>query len=65
MLHNRYLVPGGEDQSAAAEANLLQQQGCHVELLEEDNRRIELGAGPTAVHLSTVNGPVSVRENED
>jgi len=32
---------------------------------DEDNRRIELGAGPTAVHLSTVNGPVSVRENED
>jgi hypothetical protein len=40
MLHNRYLVPGGEDQSAAAEANLLQQHGCAVELLEEDNRRI-------------------------
>jgi glycosyltransferase involved in cell wall biosynthesis len=50
MLHNRYLVPGGEDQSAAAEANLLQQQGCHVELLEEDNRRIDqLGAARTAV----------------
>ena len=50
MLHNRYLVPGGEDQSAAAEANLLQQQGCSVELLEEDNRRIEqLGKAGTAV----------------
>ncbi len=50
MLHNRYLVPGGEDQSAAAEANLLQQQGCHVELLEEDNRRIgQLGKARTAM----------------
>jgi len=50
MLHNRYLVPGGEDQSAAAEANLLQQQGCVVELLEEDNRRVEqLGKARTAM----------------
>ena len=50
MLHNRYLVPGGEDQSAAAEANLLQQQGCAVELLEEDNRRVEqLGKARTAM----------------
>jgi glycosyltransferase involved in cell wall biosynthesis len=50
MLHNRYLVPGGEDQSTAAEANLLQQQGCHVELLEEDNRRIgQLGKARTAM----------------
>lgn len=50
MLHNRYLVPGGEDQSAAAEANLLLQQGCVVELLEEDNRRVEqLGKARTAM----------------
>jgi glycosyltransferase involved in cell wall biosynthesis len=50
MLHNRYLVPGGEDQSTAAEANLLQQQGCVVELLEEDNRRVEqLGKARTAM----------------
>jgi glycosyltransferase involved in cell wall biosynthesis len=50
MLHNRYLVSGGEDQSAAAEANLLQQHGCAVELLEEDNRRIDqLGNARTAV----------------
>ena len=50
MLHNRYLVPGGEDQSAAAEAKLLQQQGCGVELLEEDNRRIDqLGKARTAM----------------
>ena len=32
---------------------------------DEDNRRIELGSGSMVVHLSTVNGPVAVRENED
>ena len=41
MLHNRYLVPGGEDQSTAAEVALLRENGCEVELLEEDNRRVE------------------------
>jgi glycosyltransferase involved in cell wall biosynthesis len=50
MLHNRYLSPGGEDQSAAAEAALLTDHGCNVELVEEDNRRIEqLGKARTAV----------------
>jgi len=41
MLHNRYQLPGGEDQSSAAEASLLRDYGHEVELLEEDNRRIE------------------------
>jgi len=41
MLHNRYLIPGGEDQSTAAEVQLLRDHGCEVDLLEEDNRRIE------------------------
>ncbi len=50
MLHNRYLVPGGEDLSTLAEASLLRESGCEVELLEEDNRRIaELGNLKTAV----------------
>lgn len=31
---------------------------------DEDNRKIELGSGPTVVRLSTVNGPVSVRDND-
>ncbi|HYL92922.1 MAG TPA: glycosyltransferase family 4 protein [Alphaproteobacteria bacterium] len=49
MLHNRYLEPGGEDQSVAAEVALLKDYGCYVELLEEDNRRIEqLGKVRTA-----------------
>ena len=32
---------------------------------DEDNRKIELGSGPTVVRMSTVNGPVSVRESEN
>ncbi len=43
---------------------------CHAEACrqarrtwdDEDNRRIELGSGPTVVRLSTVNGPVAVHD---
>src|SRR5258708_170763 len=50
MLHNRYLSPGGEDHSTAAEVAFLKDSGCESELLEEDNRRIEqLGNARTAV----------------
>jgi DUF4097 and DUF4098 domain-containing protein YvlB len=31
---------------------------------DEDQRRIELGSGPAVVRMSTVNGPISVKENE-
>lgn len=41
MLHNRYLLPGGEDQATLADAALLRDQGHEVELLVEDNRRVE------------------------
>jgi glycosyltransferase involved in cell wall biosynthesis len=41
MLHNRYLIPGGEDQVTIAETALLRDYGHEVELLEEDNRRAE------------------------
>jgi glycosyltransferase involved in cell wall biosynthesis len=50
MLHNRYQIPGGEDQSTTAEVSLLRDYGHEVELLEEDNRRIEqLGGARTAL----------------
>lgn len=60
MLHNRYLIPGGEDQSTAAETALLRDAGHEVELLEEDNRRIEqLGKIRTA--FRTIWSPESYR----
>ncbi|MGC2697739.1 MAG: glycosyltransferase family 4 protein [Candidatus Angelobacter sp.] len=50
MLHNRYLVPGGEDRITASEVELLTHYGHEVELLEEDNRRVqELGKTRTAL----------------
>jgi glycosyltransferase involved in cell wall biosynthesis len=50
MLHNRYLLPGGEDQATAAEAALLRDYGHEVEVLVEDNRRVEqLGRARTAL----------------
>ena len=50
MLHNRYLLPGGEDQSSAAEVALLRDHGHEVEFLQEDNRRVEqLGKMRTAL----------------
>jgi glycosyltransferase involved in cell wall biosynthesis len=64
MLHNRYLIPGGEDQSTAAEVALLRQQGCEVELLEENNERIgSLGNARTA--LRTIWSSESFRRIQD
>jgi glycosyltransferase involved in cell wall biosynthesis len=40
MLHNRYKVKGGEDESALAEAALLRSSGHDVELLELNNDAI-------------------------
>jgi hypothetical protein len=31
---------------------------------DDSSRRIEFGSGPTIVHMSTINGPVSVKETE-
>jgi glycosyltransferase involved in cell wall biosynthesis len=40
MLHNRYLLRGGEDESTDMEVELLQKNGHDVHLLEIDNRDI-------------------------
>lgn len=47
---------------------------CHLDMCrdarrpfnddEDAPRRIEVGSGPTVVHMTTVNGPVSVRDND-
>src|SRR5579859_3943458 len=41
MLHNRYVVPGGEEESTETEVALLTEFGYQVELLQQDNRDIE------------------------
>ncbi len=44
MLHNAYLLPGGEDISTRMEADLLRDAGCSVALCEEHNERVaEIG----------------------
>jgi glycosyltransferase involved in cell wall biosynthesis len=49
MLHNRYLVRGGEDESTDSEYALLRDRGIDIDLVEEDNRRVaELGELRTA-----------------
>ncbi len=40
VVHNRYRLPGGEDEVAAAETALLRRKGHDVETYLEDNRRI-------------------------
>jgi glycosyltransferase involved in cell wall biosynthesis len=50
MLHDRYLFSGGEEQATSAEVALLRNYGHEVELLEQDNRDIEvLGKARTAI----------------
>lgn len=50
MLHNRYLVSGGEDHATAADVALLREHGQQVALLEQDNSAIaELGRTRTAI----------------
>ena len=61
MLHNRYLVPGGEDQSTAAEVALLRETGCSVDLLEHDNREIEQ-LGRARVAMRTIWSQQSFKE---
>lgn len=49
MLHNRYLIRGGEDVSTEAQVELLRRAGHEVVLVEESNERItELGKAATA-----------------
>ena len=51
MLHNHYLIRGGEDESTIIEASLLHDHGHHVDLFELDNRVVaEQGLIPTAAH---------------
>ena len=64
MLHNRYLMPGGEDPSSEAEVSLLRENGHEVVFLEEDNRRIEK-LGQTRTALRTLWSRESYRRIDD
>jgi glycosyltransferase involved in cell wall biosynthesis len=41
MVHNHYLIRGGEDESTEAEMRILGESGCEVDYYEEDNERIK------------------------
>ena len=53
MLHNRYLVSGGEDGAVADDVALLREHGHEVELLEKSNAEVEQ-IGRTRTALNTV-----------
>lgn len=60
VVHNRYLIRGGEDESVAAEQKLLRQNGHEVDLYEEHNERVA-DLGQLRVALRTVWSPESYR----
>jgi glycosyltransferase involved in cell wall biosynthesis len=53
MLHNRYKIKGGEDESTIAEADLLRRKGHELELVELHNDDIPLG-GSLQTGLSAI-----------
>lgn len=61
LVHNRYQHLGGEDLSAKAERELLQEHGQTIGLLEMDNSEIVGIAGKARAALSTVYSPSAKR----
>jgi glycosyltransferase involved in cell wall biosynthesis len=53
MVHNRYLIRGGEEESAAAESELLRRNGHEVDLYQEYNERVA-GLSKLRLALKTV-----------
>ena len=65
-------VPNGFQSGFVVESTNHAPMSCRASLCEnarktwdDEHRRIEYGASPAVVHLSTVNGPVSVEESRD
>jgi len=65
-------VPNGFQSSFVVEATNHAPMSCHASICgsarktwDDDHRRIEFGSSPAVVHLSTVNGPVSVEDGRD
>lgn len=62
-------VPSGFQTSFVVESTHYAPMSCHASICEnarktwdDEHRRIEYGSSPAVMHLSTVNGPVSVEE---
>ena len=65
-------VPSGYQSGFVVESSNHTPMSCHASVCDnarktwdEDHRRIEYGATPAVLHLSTVNGPISVRDSRD
>lgn len=65
-------VPKDYQSSFLVESRNYSPMSCHASICEnarktwdDNNRRIEFGNSPAVIHLSTVNGPVSVRSPGD
>jgi hypothetical protein len=65
-------VPSGFQSGFVVESTNHAPMSCHASICDsarktwdDEHRRIEYGSSPAVVHLSTVNGPVSVEEARD
>lgn len=65
-------VPNGYLSGFVVETSNHTPMSCHARICEnarktwdEDHRRIEYGSSPALLHLSTVNGPISVRDSRE
>lgn len=65
-------VPEGFQSSFVVESTNHAPMSCHASICgsarktwDDEHRRIEYGTSPAVVHLSTVNGPVSVEQGRD
>lgn len=65
-------VPSGFQSSVVVESTNYAPMSCHASICgsarktwDDEHRRIEFGSSPAVVHLSTVNGPVSVEDGRD
>jgi hypothetical protein len=66
------VVPNDYQSSFLVESRNYSPMSCHASICDnarktwdDNNRRIEFGNAPAVIHLSTVNGPVSVRSSRD
>src|SRR5712664_4114357 len=66
------MVPNGYQSSFVVESRNYAPMSCQASICDnarktwdDNNRRIEYGAAPAMIRLSTVNGPVSVRDQRE